>query len=127
MRYLKKTVLPIFLTGIWINISEFVRNEIFVKSYWVGHYKGLKLVFPSDLINGLVWILWGFLFAVAIFIISKKFSLLQTALLAWFIAFIMMWVVIWNLNVLPSGILLIAIPLSLIEAFIGSYICQKLS
>ena len=127
MEHIKKTILPIFLAGIWINISEFVRNEFLLKSYWIEHYQSLHLVFPSEPINGITWMIWGFLFAIAVFILSKKFNLLQTTLLSWFVVFVMMWVVIWNLHVLPNGILLFAVPLSLLEAFISAFICQKLS
>jgi uncharacterized protein YybS (DUF2232 family) len=42
-------------------------------------------------------------------------------------AFVLMWIVTWNLNVLPGAILIYAVPLSLLEAFIGSYICIKMS
>jgi len=36
-----------------------------------------------------------------------------------------MWIVTLNLNVLPPAILVYAVPLSLLEAFVGSYICMK--
>jgi hypothetical protein len=48
MNFMKKTVLPILLATIWISISEFLRNEILFKSYWIQHYQKLGLVFPSD-------------------------------------------------------------------------------
>ena len=124
---MKKTILPILLATIWISISEFVRNEFFVKSYWTGHYEKLGLVFPSQPINGAVWGLWSLCFAIAIFIIAKKFSLLQTTLLSWFVGFVLMWIVLWNMNVLPTGLLLIAVPLSLLEAFLASFIIKKLT
>ncbi|OIR14365.1 hypothetical protein GALL_48380 [mine drainage metagenome] len=124
---IKKTILPIVLATIWISISEFVRNEVIAKSYWTGHYTKLGLVFPSEPVNGAVWGLWSLLFAIAIFILSKKFSLLHTTLLSWFVAFVLMWVVTWNMGVLPLGILLIAVPLSLLEAFLASFIIKKLS
>jgi len=124
MATFKITILPIFLATIWISISEFVRNEFIVKSYWTGHYKSLGLIFPSEPINGAIWGLWSLLFAVAIFIISKKFSLLHTTLLSWLVGFVLMWVVIGNMGVLPKGILLVAIPLSLLETFIASYIIK---
>ncbi len=123
---MKKTLFPIFLATIWISISEFVRNEFIVKSYWTGHYEKLGLIFPSEPINGAVWGLWSLCFAVAIFIIAKKFSLLQTTFLSWFVGFVLMWIVIWNMNVLPAGLLLFAIPLSLLEAFLASFIIKKL-
>jgi hypothetical protein len=124
---IKKSVLPILLATIWISISEFVRNEILLKSFWVKHYQKLGLVFPSEPINGAVWGLWSLLFAISIFIISKKFSLIESTLLSWFVGFVLMWVVIGNLNVLPYGILIYAIPLSLLEAFVAAFIIKKLS
>ena len=127
MKYLKKTILPVLLATIWISISEFVRNEFFVKEYWTEHYTNLGLVFPSEPINGAVWGIWSLLFAIAIYIISKKFSLMQTTFLSWFVGFVLMWIVVWNMNVLPNGILLIAVPLSILEAFIATVIIKKLS
>lgn len=124
---MKKTVLPVLLATIWISISEFVRNEFIAKSFWTEHYEKLGLVFPSEPVNGAVWGLWSLLFAITVFIISKKFSLLQTTLLSWFVGFVLMWVVAWNLSVLPVGILIIAIPLSLLEAFVATFIIKKLS
>jgi hypothetical protein len=84
-------------------------------------------LFPSEPINGAVWGLWSLLFAISIFIISKKFSLVATTFLSWLVGFVLMWVVIGNLNVLPYGILIYAIPLSLLEAFIAAFIIKKLS
>jgi hypothetical protein len=124
---LKKTIFPILLATIWISISEFVRNEFLVKSYWIEHYKRLGLVFPSEPINGAFWGLWSLLFAISIFIVSKRFSLIETTLLSWLVGFVLMWVVIGNLNVLPLGILIYAIPLSLLEAFVAALIIKKLS
>jgi len=127
MNFFKKTILPILLATIWVSISEFVRNEFILKSYWIGHYDNLGLTFPSEPINGAVWGLWSLCFAIAIFIIAKKFSLLQTTLLSWFVGFVLMWVVAWNLSVLPTKILVFAVPLSLLESFLASFIIKKLS
>ena len=127
MTSIKKTILPILLATIWISLSEFIRNEFIVKSYWTGHYENLGLVFPDEPINGAVWGLWSLCFAITIFIIAKKFSLLQTTFLSWFAGFVLMWIVIWNMNVLPIGLLIFAIPLSLLEAFLASFIIKKLT
>lgn len=124
---MKKTVLPVLLATVWISISEFVRNEFIAKSFWTEHYEKLGLVFPSEPVNGAVWGLWSLLFAISIFIISKKFTLIQTTFLSWFVGFVLMWIVAWNLSVLPVAILFIAVPLSLLEAFVASVIIKKLS
>lgn len=127
MRFFKKTVLPVLVATIWISLSEFLRNEFLVKSYWISHYEKLGIVFPSESFNGAVWGIWSLLFAIAIYVFSEKFTLIQTSLLSWFVGFVMMWVVIWNLGVLPGGLLFFAIPLSLFEAFLASLIIKKLS
>jgi hypothetical protein len=124
---MKKTLLPILLATIWIGISEFVRNEILLKTYWTGHYEDLGLVFPTEPINGVVWGIWSLCLAIAIFIIAKKFTLIQTTLLSWFVGFVLMWLVIGNMGVLPYGILPFAVPLSLLEAFLASFIIKKFS
>ena len=127
LKMFKKTIFPVLLTTIWISISEFVRNEFLAKSYWIKHYQKVGLVFPSEPINGAVWGLWSLLFAISIFIISKKFSLIETTLFSWLVGFVLMWIVIGNLNVLPYGILIYAIPLSLLEAFVATFIIKKFS
>lgn len=127
MKALKRKVLPILLATIWISISEFARNEFLLKSYWTDHYQTLRLVFPSEPINGAVWGVWSLCFAIAVFIIAKKFSLLQTSLLSWFVGFVLMWISSGNMGVLPFGILPFAIPLSYLEAFLASLIIKKLS
>ena len=127
MNHTFRGIRAVALTGIWVNASEFFRNEVLLKTYWVDHYRSLRMTFPSEPQNGMMWIAWGFLYAIAIYFISRKFNLIQTALIAWFMAFVLMWVVAWNLNVLPMAILLYAVPLSLLESFIGSYICIKIS
>lgn len=121
-----KAFVAVLLTGIWINASEFMRNEVFLKEYWVNHYQSLGLTFPSAPINGGVWGLWGFVFALAVYLVSRKFNLIQTMLICWLMGFVLMWLVIGNMSVLPTGILIFAIPLSLLETFVAGYIAQKI-
>lgn len=126
MKILKRIILPVLLATTWISISEFVRNEFLLKDYWIDHYHSLGMTFPSAPGNGAVWGIWSLVFAGVIFIISKKFSLIETTIISWTVGFVMMWLVIGNLNVLPYGILLYAIPLSILEALLASFIVHKL-
>ncbi|GAB5465548.1 MAG: hypothetical protein Kapaf2KO_09840 [Candidatus Kapaibacteriales bacterium] len=126
MKLLKQTILPILTATIWISISEFVRNEFLLKSYWTDHYANMGLIFPSEPINGAIWGLWSLCFAISIYIISQKFTLIQTTFISWFVGFIFMWLVIGNMNVLPFEILPFAIPLSILEAFLASLIVKKI-
>ena len=124
---MKKTVLSILIATIWISISEFVRNTFLVRNYWIEHYKSLGLTFPEQAINGAVWGIWSLCFAIAIFIFSKKYTLIQTTLLSWFVGFVFMWLVIGNLGFLPFGLIASAIPLSLLESFVATFIIFKLN
>jgi hypothetical protein len=121
----KRIILPILITGVWINISETVRWIFLAEPFWIEKYQNLNLTFPNDPLNMIVWMIWGFFFATSIFILSRKFNLIQTAILSWFAAFVMMWLIVWNIGVLPTGMLWFNIPLSLLEAYIGAYICIK--
>ena len=127
MKTFKNTILPIVLATLWISISEFGRNEFLLKTYWTTHFENLGIVFPSEPINGAVWGLWSICLAIAIFIIAKKFSLVQTTLLSWFVGFVLMWISSGNMGVLPFELLVYAVPLSMLEAFLASYIVKKLS
>jgi hypothetical protein len=120
-----KNVLSVILTTLWISLSEFVRNQFLLSSYWVNHYLGMGLVFPAKPLNGVIWGIWSLVFALVIFILAKKFSLLQTAFLSWVFGFFMMWLVVGNLGVLPFRILWYAVPLSMLEAFIAALVIKK--
>ena len=124
---MKKPTISIIIATLWISLSEFFRNQLVFGYLWVAHYQSLDLVFPSAPINGALWGLWSLLFAVELYILAKKFSLVETALVGWFSAFVMMWVTIGNLGVLPFALLWYAVPLSLLEAFVATFIIKKLS
>jgi hypothetical protein len=126
MKQVKNVILPVLLAAIWISISEFVRNEFLLKSFWTEHYAHLGMTFPSEPVNGALWGIWSLLFAIAVFIIAGKFTLWQTTFLSWLMAFVMMWVVIGNLGVLPYGLLLYGIPLSILESFMAALIIKKM-
>ncbi|MGL5545538.1 MAG: hypothetical protein ACRDCS_00860 [Tannerellaceae bacterium] len=116
----------LLLATAWISVSEFVRNNLILQTNWNQYYEQLGLLFPSSTLNNIMWCVWSFCLALAIYIIQKRFNLLQTTLLTWLLAFVMMWITIGNLNVLPYSTLIFAIPLSLLEIFIAAYIIRTL-
>jgi len=119
----KKVLAVVAATG-WISVSEFVRNEFLVKQHWVAHYQSMGLEFPAEPVNGIMWGVWSLFFASAMAIIATRFDLLRTAALAWLVGFVLMWMVIGNLGVLPTAILPIAVPLSMLEAFVAAWIIK---
>jgi hypothetical protein len=122
---MKKNILPITIAGIWITVSEFVRNEFLFKSYWLDHFGSKGLKFETLPLNGFLWFVWSFALAYLIFKLLQKFSFQESLLLAWLSAFVMMWLTIFNLQVLPLALLLFAVPLSLFEVAVAAVLIQK--
>jgi len=60
---MKKNILATLGVGIVVNLSEFLRNELLLKQQWIEKFSSMDLTFPSAAINGLLWIVWGFVFA----------------------------------------------------------------
>jgi hypothetical protein len=118
-------VLPVLWATLWIAGSEFIRNQLLFASSWTEHYRSLGLSFPAAPVNGAIWGLWSLAFAIVIFVLSRKFTLWQTVALAWFTGFVLMWLVIGNLGVLPYRLLYAAVPLSLVEVCVAAWILRK--
>ena len=118
-------LLATLASGAWINLSEFLRNELFFKHFWLEKYASLGLAFPSTPANNAAWAAWGFLLAGCIAALRRRTSFAATFVLSWIFAFPLMWIVIGNLNVLPFGLLSVAAPWSLLEIALAVVIAQK--
>lgn len=115
------------LSGLWIGFSEFLRNELLFKGHWLEKYESLGIIFPSSMINNLVWALWSFILAGLILFLNAKLNMLENLLITWIFAFVLMWLVVGNLAVLPFQLLLFAIPLSLLEVLLAVFICRGIT
>ena len=124
---MKKAIISIGLAGLWISISEFIRNEFLFKSYWVSHYEALGLKFETAPVNGVLWLVWSMVLAGVVYALLKKFSFREALAIAWVMAFVLMWITVFNLQVLPLGLLIFAVPLSLIEVVVAGVIIKKLT
>lgn len=124
---MKKTILPISVAGIWITVSEFVRNEFLFKQYWINHFNTLGLKFETLPINRILWMVWSFALSYLIFKLLQKFSFKETIFVAWLSAFLMMWITIYNLQVLPLELLFFAVPLSFLEIVIAVLLIKKIN
>lgn len=124
---MKRALLAIISAALWISLSEFIRNQLLFQSYWIEHYQSLGLIFPTSPINGLIWGIWSLVFAIIIYVLAQRYSFKETTGLSWVIGFVLMWLVIGNLRVLPYKMLYIAIPFSLIEVIVATLIIFKIS
>ena len=121
-----RLILALFGSGIWIGCSEFLRNEIVLKHYWLEHYAALGLLFPSSPVNGMVWVLWSFMLAGLVVVLLRRVRFVEALITAWCAGFVMMWLVIGNLAVLPLGILAVAVPWSMLEVAVAALIVRRI-
>jgi hypothetical protein len=124
MKNYQKAIWQIFLVSIWINIFETLRWMLFAKPEIDMHFKAANLVLPNEPINNLLWLIWGIIIAVMIFIVSKKFKVLQTTFIVWITVYVMHWIALWNMAVLPINILWLAVPLTFINVLVGALISK---
>ncbi|MEI8094676.1 MAG: hypothetical protein WCG80_10710 [Spirochaetales bacterium] len=121
-----RTLLAVLASGAWIGASEFARNELLFKSFWLAHYAGLGIGFPSSMANNAVWGLWSFVFAACVVFLVSRLKFWETVAVAWVMAFVLMWLTIGNLGVLPYGLLWFAVPLSVLEAVLAAWIAKAI-
>lgn len=123
---LKSTILPVLLSMLWISIHEFVRNQFVLIEIWENHYRSLGMVFKTAPVNGMVWGVWALVFSMVLYRLSKAMGLFETIFWGWVIGFVMMWLVIGNMQVLPYATLLYAVPWSFVEVGGSAWIIHRL-
>jgi hypothetical protein len=125
MTNFKKVFWQVLIVSLWVNIFETLRWILFVKPDIDIYFKSANLVLPNGPINNMLWLIWGIIIAVMIFIISKKYKVLQTTFIVWVTVYVMHWIALWNMAVLPINILLLAVPLTFINVLVGALICNR--
>ena len=124
---MKRLALGALAAGAWINLSEFLRNELLFKQQWLDKYQSLGLSFPSAPGNNALWAAWGFILAACIVTLIRRQTFLATFLAVWTLTFPLMWIVTANLNVLPLGLLPVAVPWSMAEAAVAVVIARRIA
>jgi len=125
-RSIKQFVLAVVAAGVWMNVSEFVRNELLLKHYWVDGFGEIGLTFPSAPVNGAVWGLWAFLFVAFLTWLITKFDVLRSTIISWVLGFVLLWIAMWNMGILPKGLLYWAVPWSFIEVYVAAFISRHI-
>jgi hypothetical protein len=123
---MNRYLLAVFAAGVWMNLSEFIRNELLLKNTWVDGFKDIGLSFPSDPLNGAVWALWAFIFVAVLTLISTKFDVIVSTIISWSLGFVLLWVAVWNMGILPSGLLYWAVPWSFVEVYVAALIISRI-
>lgn len=123
---MKKFLLAILAAGVWMNLNEFARNELVVKQIWIDGFAKTGLPYQSTPVTGIAWMLWAFIFIAILTWLVTKFSVLQSTLITWIVGFVLLWLGLWNLGVLPEGLLYVAAPWSFVEVYVSALICRKI-
>lgn len=126
MNALTRRAVAMSASSISIGAFEFVRNQVFLIDQWKNHYASFGRQFATEPINGAMWMVWAFVFSFGISELLKVMGLVKTIILSWIFGFVLMWIVIGNMGVLPFSILPYAIPLSLIEVCSAAWIIQRI-
>ena len=119
---MKSTPFRFFLLFLWISFSLFLRNEILLKSYWLGHYESIGLVFPEAPLNQAVWVLWSLCFCGYLTVLATRFEYWGTVVLGWMGGFVLVEIVVGNMGILPMEMLWSAVPLSFGEMLLAGLI-----
>jgi hypothetical protein len=122
----KAALWHILVVALWINLAETVRWILFAKPQFDEFYRSMGLVMPNAPANNILWMIWGIILAFTVYTLSETFSLLKAALITWFAVYVMTWIALWNFAVLPTGLLISAIPLTLFSLFIAAWISKRL-
>jgi hypothetical protein len=123
---MNRYLLAVFAAGVWMNLSEFIRNELLLKDRWVAGFKDIGLSFPSEPLNGAVWALWAFVFVAFLTQVSTKFDVISSTIISWSLGFVLLWVAVWNMGILPSGFLYWAVPWSFVEVYVAALIINRI-
>lgn len=122
---MKRFFLAILVAGIWMNVSEFIRNELLIKHIWVNGFSRIGLPFPSEPVNGVIWGLWAFIFVAVLAWLTTKFDVLKSTIISWVLGFVLLWIAMWNMGILPAGLLYWAVPWSFGEVYVAAFICRR--
>lgn len=125
MQLYNETMKKILLAGLWVTFSEFLRNELLFKFYWVDHFDSLGLRFETLPLNGVLWMVWSFLLVYVSREFLSVFKFWKGLFLVWIMGFLMMWITIYNLQVLPVALLFFALPWSFVELYVAGTILLK--
>ena len=124
MKDYKKAIWQVIIISIWINLAETIRWLVFAKPYFISHYQSMNLEPPGGPLYLIIWFVWGILLALFIYILSRKFKLLETAIIVWLSVYSGIWIMLFNLRLLSFQILAALAAFCFIEIFIGTLISK---
>ena len=124
MKDFKKAIWQVIILSIWINLAETIRWIAFSKPYFVNHTQNMNIEQPSGPLYLIIWFVWGVLLALLIYIISRKFSFIETTIIIWLSVYSGIWIMLFNQSLVTFPILIAIAAFCFIEIFVGSLISK---
>lgn len=62
---------------------------------------------------------WSFVLAYVMYTLLQKIPFKETLCITWLVAFVLMWISSYNLQIFPMMVLCVGAPLSLVEVFVA--------
>jgi hypothetical protein len=132
---IKHFVLTTLIVSIWINISEVFRYFIIVKPMMQEYLAMLPGAIPMNWIVFAIWGIWDTILTTLVVFIywlvaqcfgNNLMSTIISATTSWALFFLLFWLGMVNMGLSPISVALIALPLSLLEMIVASWILSKL-
>jgi len=130
---LRPFLITSLIAGLWINISEIFRYFVFVMPMMRSTFGQISNVAPMNLSVFAMWGIWDTILMVTVtgffWIAFDRFGnsllvVLKAAIFVWAGIFVILWLGLFNMNLAPISVLLVALPLALVEMIIAGFIVR---
>lgn len=130
----KAFVTALLINLLWINASEIFRYFVLLMPMLKQTYPQIDGVADMNLWIFLIWgtwdtVLWLGICAFSWFFLERFGDSVRQAILAgtlfWMVAFLLLWVGIWNMGLSQLPILAVALPLSWLEMVVAALIMRR--
>ncbi|MBX2818727.1 MAG: hypothetical protein KTR29_03570 [Rhodothermaceae bacterium] len=128
-------ILVTLIVSLWVHASETFRYFLFIIPEMQSFLAPLENVAPISLPIFVIWGVWDTLLTGMVVLMywlytrhfgSSIRSVATTGILSWLFFFVLFWIGMWNMNLASPKALGIALPLSLMEMVVASFLAHWL-
>ena len=121
----------LLLNFVWINLSEVFRYFVFVRPMMQEALPALPDVAPMSVPIFLIWGVWDTILVISVTLIavlaldrlgSAPGNIFKVASGIWASIFVILWLGLYNMNLAPPEVLLVALPLAWFEMFVAVHL-----
>jgi len=126
-------VTALLINFLWINFSEVVRYFAFVMPMMRDAFSMVPDAAPMNLPVFMIWGVWDTILVFAATAICwmiqdrfgrKPITVILSGTFVWATIFVILWLGLWNMNLAPINVVLVALPLAWLETVIAAFIVR---